>query len=74
MASVAYCEMLVLQSGCKENISPRGMRNGIHMGADLVTMDGRGWIKASHAVDGERISIKHTYRNGTVNSSLTQSF
>lgn len=43
------------------------------MGADLVRRDGREPMKRSHVLDGERISIKHTYRNVIVNSCLTRS-
>lgn len=48
------------------------MWDGIPTGADLVRRDGREWIKRSHAVDGERISIKHTYGNVMVKSCLAR--
>lgn len=49
------------------------MWDGIPMGADLVRRDGRERMKRSHAVDGERISIKHTHGNVMASSCLTRS-
>lgn len=65
---------ILWQAFCAErNIIPNGMWNWIHVGADLVTKDGREWIKPSHATDGERGSIKHTCGNVIANPRLTQS-
>lgn len=70
MASAEYCDKLLVQ---KEIFALMACEMEFHMGADLVTKDGCEWIKPSHAVDGERASIKHTCRNVITNSCLTQS-